>query len=77
MQNRLREICAENNITLQELGARLGKSRQYMSELGRGNIRLTYDMAVKIAQVFGTTPDALFLPSESNNMGQLTGTDGQ
>lgn len=77
MQNRLREICAENNITLQELGARLGKSRQYMSELGRGNIRLTYDMAVKIAQVFGTTPDALFLSSESNNMGQATGTDGQ
>jgi putative transcriptional regulator len=77
MRNRLREICAENNMTLQELGARLGRSKQYMSELGRGNIRLTYEMAVKIAQVFDTTPDKLFLPYESNNMGLGNGTNGK
>lgn len=70
MENRLREICAQHDMTLQELGRHLGKSKQYMSELGRGNIRLTYNMALKIARVFGTTPDALFLPEESNNMGQ-------
>jgi len=75
MQNRLREICAENNMTLQELGTKLGKSKQYMSELGRGNIRLTYNMAVKIARVFNTTPDTLFLQNKSNNMRHLTGTE--
>lgn len=66
MGNRLREIRMENSLTLKELGTRLGKSKQYMSELERGNIRLTYDMALRIAQVFDTTPDGLFLSSMSN-----------
>jgi putative transcriptional regulator len=77
MQNKLRNICAKNNMTLQELGARLGKSKQYMSELGRGNIRLTYDMAVKIARVFNTTPDTLFLTDKSNKMGLTTNAAGR
>ena len=69
MSNRLREIRMENSMTLKELGMRLGKSKQYMSELERGNIRLTYDMALRIAQVFDTTPDGLFLSSMSNGFG--------
>jgi len=60
-------------MTLRQLGARVGKSKQYMSELERGNIRLTYDMAVKIAQVFGQSPDDLFLPDESNTVGHGDG----
>ena len=75
MQNRLREICEKNNTNLKELGEKVGKSRQYMSELGRGNIRLTYEMAVKIAQVFRTTPDNIFLSKESNIMGLEKGDD--
>lgn len=76
MQKSLLEICQEHGLTLAELGRRIGKSKQYMSELARGNIRLKYDMAVKIAEVFGTTPDKLFLPLESKNIRQPTGTDG-
>ena len=53
-----------------------GKSKQYMSELARGNIRLTYDMAVKIAEALNTTPDDLFLPEQSNLIRRPTGTDG-
>lgn len=53
-------------ITLAEVGRRIGKSKQYMSELAKGNIRLSYGMAVKIARALGTTPDALFLPIVSN-----------
>ncbi|HHY38837.1 MAG TPA: helix-turn-helix transcriptional regulator [Clostridia bacterium] len=72
-------------MTLAELGRILGKSRQYMSELERGNIRLTYDMALKIARAFGTTPDEIFLPTGSNDAGlddaqaaalDPTGTEG-
>ena len=68
METKLREIRTKHNMTLEDLGGRLGKSKQYMSELERGNIRLTYDMAVRIARVFDTTPDNLFLPSESNKV---------
>ena len=57
MGQRVREVRKENGMTLAELGERIGRSKQWLSELERGNIRLTYDMAVKIAQVFGKTPD--------------------
>lgn len=56
----IKEICDKNNVTLTELGKHLGKSRQYMSELSRGNIRLTYEMAVKIALFFNMKPDDIF-----------------
>lgn len=76
VQKSLFDICRERNISLAELGRRIGKSKQYMSELARGNIRLRYDMAVQIAEALNTTPDQLFLLSESNVIRQPTGTDG-
>lgn len=66
---RVRNIRIKHEMTLEDLGERLGKSKQYMSELERGNIRLTYEMAVAIAQVFKTTPDGFLLPQKSKNMG--------
>lgn len=76
MGKTLMQICKDHDITLAELGRRIGKSRQYMSELARGNIRLTYEMAIKIAQALNTTPDNLFMPEKSNQHGLPTGTDG-
>ncbi len=73
MREQLRKVRLQHGLTLAELGKHLGKSKQYMSELERGNIRLSYDMAVRIARIFGTTPDALFLPSESNDIGSGCG----
>ena len=74
--NYLLDICEKHGITLTELGKRVKKSKQYMSELGNGNIRLTYDMAVRIANALGTTPDNLFLNTSPNENGlQPTGTD--
>lgn len=61
----LRQIRQQRGMTLEQLGTKIGRSKQYMSELERGNIRLTYEMAVDIAMAFGTTPDKLFLPTES------------
>lgn len=77
--NWLLPICKEHNTTLVDLGGKIGKSKQYLSELGRGHIRLSYDMAVKIAEALDTTPDALFLPTESSETGyeKATGTDGR
>jgi putative transcriptional regulator len=71
----LKQICKENNITLTKLGQKIGKSKQYMSELARGNIRLTYNMAVEIAEALNTTPDDLFLSDPSNGIGQPSGTE--
>lgn len=74
--NYLLKICKKKGITLCELGNRINKSKQYMSELGNGNIRLTYEMAIKIADVLDTTPDTLFLTVFSNRGGlPPTGTD--
>jgi transcriptional regulator with XRE-family HTH domain len=75
--NFLLEICKEHNTNLSALGRQLNKSKQYMSELNRGNIRLTYEMAEQIANIFNTTPDDLFLSQESNkNVLSATGTCG-
>lgn len=73
--NYLLEICKNHGITLIELGRRIGKSKQYMSELGRGNIPLKYEMAVKIANELNSTPDKLFLDVLSSEDGlPRTGT---
>lgn len=77
MKQSLKQICKDNGITLTELGRRINKSKQYMSELARGNIKMTYDMAVDIATSLDTTPDKIFLPTKSNNIGlNSTGTEG-
>lgn len=80
-KNKLSQICLDHGTNLKELGDKLGKSRQYMSELARGNIKLSYEMATKIASAFGTTPDTIFLDTGSNGNGQSglrinTGTEG-
>lgn len=66
---RIRNLRTEQGMTLEGLGRRLGKSKQYMSELERGHIRLTYEMAVAIASVFKTSPDGIFMPIESKKLG--------
>ena len=58
---KIKDICKNNGITLTELGIKLGKSKQYMSELSNGNIKLSYEMAIKIAAIFNKKPDEIFL----------------
>lgn len=77
--NWLRPICKEHKISLVDLGRRINKSKQYMTELNKGRIRLSYELAVQIAGALETTPDTLFLHSESSKDGlnglSATGTD--
>ena len=49
------------NLMLEQLGDIIGRSKQYMYTLEKGNIRLSYEMAAKIARAMGTTPDEIFL----------------
>lgn len=61
INDRLREARETEKLTQEELGRKIGKSKQWISELERGNIRLTYEYAVIISAVYGKTPD-YFLP---------------
>ena len=60
----LKNLRIASGMSLVELGEKIGKSKQYMWGLENGKIRLSYDMAVGLAAVFGKTPD-IFLPRES------------
>lgn len=57
-------------MTLSYLAKKIGRSKQYMSELANGNIRLKYETAVDIAKVFNSTPDEIFLEVKSNKIGR-------
>jgi len=64
MNFNLREVRIQKHMTLEEVGNKIGKSKQWMSELERGNIDLKYDTAIELAKVYGGTPD-IFLPKKS------------
>jgi len=63
---KLKEAREKNGLTQEGLGIRIGKSKQWISELERGNIRLSYEYAMVISAVYGKTPD-YFLPTKSTN----------
>lgn len=61
---KLKAIRLQNGLTLQEVGERIGFSKQFISQLENGHKGLTYSTAVKIASVFGKKPDDIFLSDE-------------
>ena len=65
----IKTLCEKNEITMSELADKLGRSKQYVSALVNGSIRLKYDMAVEIAKIFDLKPDDIFLKEKSINNG--------
>jgi len=61
IRDRLRSTRKRRGITLEQLGYKVGKSKQYMSALERGNVGLSYEMAIKIAEALKEKPEDLFL----------------
>lgn len=49
VSQRVKTARQSAKLTQTELGSLIGKSKQWVSELERGNIRLSYEMAVKIS----------------------------
>ena len=47
----LRRERLKQQLTQVEIGEKIGKSKQWVSELERGNIRLNVDVAVALASV--------------------------
>jgi len=57
---RLRDFRVKHNYNFREMGEFLGISKTYYWQLEHGKRRLSYDMALKIAKIFDTTPDKIF-----------------
>lgn len=60
MYKKLKELRYKNKYTTRQMGDVLEISKPFYSQLENGSRRLSYDMAVKIAQVFKTKPDKIF-----------------
>lgn len=63
----LRRLRTEKKVLQRQIAEKVGISKQLYSKIERGERRLTYDMAVKIAGVLGTTPDKIFLKDVSTD----------
>lgn len=60
LAEKIRAARTMNGLTLDQLGAMIGRSKQYMYQLEAGNIRLSYQTAVLIANALGKKPDDIF-----------------
>lgn len=60
MKNRLKVMRAERNWSQQELGMRVGVSRQAINAVETGKFDPSLPLALKLARVFETTVEALF-----------------
>ena len=54
---RVKDARRDAKLTQTELGKRIGKSKQWVSELERGNIILSFEMAVSISNACNKTTE--------------------
>lgn len=54
---RVKDARRDAKLTQTELGKRIGKSKQWVSELERGNIKLSFEMAVSISDACNKTTE--------------------
>lgn len=54
---RVKDARRDAKLTQTELGKRIGKSKQWVSELERGNIKLSFEMAVSISNACNVTTE--------------------
>jgi putative transcriptional regulator len=64
MRNRLRVLRAEVGWSQLELAERLGVSRQTVNALETGRYDPSLPLAFRIARLFETTIEAIFVPDE-------------
>ena len=62
--NRLKELRAAKGLNQQALGTLVGASRQTISLIERGDYNPSITLALRIAQVFGTTVEQVFYLTE-------------
>ena len=57
LAERVKDARRDAKLTQTELGKRIGKSKQWVSELERGNIKLSFEMAVSISNACNKTTE--------------------
>ncbi len=62
--DKLKEIRNNKKMTYQQVADEIGISKEYYWMIENGKRRITYELAVKIAQVFKSSPDFIFLDNE-------------
>ena len=65
MKNKLRELRAERNWSQEQLGARVGVSRQAIIAIETGRFDPSLPLAFKLARLFGLAIEDIF-ESEGN-----------
>lgn len=63
-RQRLKERRIKYGLTHQEVAKSIGVTKPYYWQIENGKRGLSYEIAVKIASVFRTTPDEIFLLDE-------------
>ena len=67
LNNKLKENRARLGINQQQLGTMVGASRQTISLIERGDYSPSVTLALKIAKVFGTQVEDIFIYTEDEN----------
>lgn len=61
---KLKRMRQQKDYTYQYVADHNGISKEYYWMIENGKRRLSYELAVKIAQVFETSPEEIFLENE-------------
>lgn len=67
LQNRLKELRAKHGLNQQELGSRVGASRQTISLIERGDYNPSITLVLRISQVFGVPVEQVFYLTEEES----------
>lgn len=57
---KLKEVRRANNYSCQKMAEKLNISKTFYWQLENKERRLSYNMAIRIAKIFGMKPDELF-----------------
>lgn len=66
MYKKLKDLRKENNYTASYMADKLNISRTFYTLIENDKRRLTYDMAVSIANIFNKKPDEIFYDEFKN-----------
>jgi len=69
--DKLKAIRNKEGLTCQQVADQVNISKEFYWMIENGKRRLTYELAVKIAKVFKSSPDYIFLDSELTRSEQI------
>ena len=68
MNQKLKYLREQNGYTSDKISKKLNISKAFYSQIENGHRRLSYDMAVKIANIFKMKPDDIFYDDHKNEL---------